>query len=219
MSGLDSILEKMRDSIFDFVNLPDQITKENVNMKIALRDITKERWTFLEYACLLIVDDYHAIRCLLELGAESYDYDHLLIRCANTPVFHMLLQYGGNPNAVKSNGHYLWETEKDKPQQLLFEYGARPPMYDLPLEVQSLYLTCLDWYVTPRVNRCRRALLTLIWLAPKPLKSLFISWAKWIWSLKPYTNDLQPSIGPTSPVWVIFDDYPVQSRQKKKIKI
>jgi hypothetical protein len=200
LNGLVRLVIMAKKSRRNFTNVPERITKENANMVLVSE--LPEQLTLLQYAscCFLSKDSHIAVRQLIELGAIIRD--EFLTGCNHDKSFHVLLQYGANPNVRNSWGSYLWDMGRGWRTKLLFEYGAKVPRDGFHCEEErTRYNTLRDLYVTSRVNYCRRALLTLIWLAPKGLKSLFISWAKWIWSLKPYTNDLQPSIGPTSPIW------------------
>jgi hypothetical protein len=175
-----------------------RITAENVNQHIVHWDediqVAHTWLELVDYGEFPVEMVVRATRCLLELGATVTVSS--LTNVAPIDAFHLMLQYAEYPfNIYEENRSIFRHFLSSERFTLLLEYGAPVPKVMTELDKAKLLR------IKTRMENCRRALMTLIWLAPTGLKSLFISWSKWIWSAKPYTNDLHPSIGPRSIVW------------------
>jgi hypothetical protein len=220
MKGLSEFLQSAREAGFDHV--PSVVTPENVNQPLIF--LSESIITLLGYAVDGGTSDVNVVRSLIELKAnitiKEMDW------CRGTRFFHMLLHYGGDPNVCDEHGYQMWRcyTLCYESKLCLFEYGATIPP---ELEFSSrdyIYSRDMLGVIQNRVDNCRRALLTLIWIAPPGLKSLFISWSKWIWNMKPYVETRQicigpespfyPSIGPRSPIWDLKESQDLSHTKK-----
>jgi hypothetical protein len=202
---LDKFLEHLRE-LGEYDKLPKEITRENVNTKVA----------YIGWYCSLIQlaaqqDNHSVIMALLEIG--SVIDDCALMYSAHSAL-HLLLHKGADPNLVLHDFYGNLKFGQNRGGKLLMEYGGT-------YKLESDYFLVLEHVMKLRMNRCRRAILTLIWipqhLGHVALKSLFVSWAKQIWFSKPYTDDLQPSMGPRSSVWDLKESTHL-SRLKKRLK-
>lgn len=191
---------------------PNGVTPDNVNEQFRCKQFRDNPQTLLSVVTRLKKgnESVDRIRCLLNMGAKVYH--HLLMRVSSRIQLRAILHFGVDQDELDSA--LSWHTQlyafglgcRDARKDYIM-YGARIPVNLFPdeksLTKSPVYI--FNQNVERRIENCRRALLTLILCIQqtyKPLKSLIRQFAKWIWLLQPYCNDLvTPSAGPRSEAW------------------
>jgi hypothetical protein len=208
MKGLRVLMNELQR--MGYQNIPLEVNKETVNtpiypplMESSTGVVCVETRTLLGWLVEWPDLDPSILYLLLDLGATIED--EMLADCYSIRDLNILLWYGGNPNAQYKDGYFLWQNKLNTGVMMLFEYGAYIP-FDLGFnEEEQDFYNDIRAIILRRRNKCRRALLTLIWISEQAglasLKPLFVEWSKWIWSLPPYTREVHPNIGPSSRIW------------------
>lgn len=194
---LDSFVIKCH---HDFGTPVVKITRGNVNTLISEHTEWTPPWTKRWINLALMCNDKEFVEELIMLGAVvSAD----TLEVCPSSLFHWLLHSYVNPNTA--HHHLDWARYAPEKITLLAEYNNAILFNTNPFPlVFREHIGNAQKNMLVRENNCRKAILTIIWIAKqmdRSLKDLFVVWAKWIWNMKPYTDALEPFVGRRSPIW------------------
>lgn len=172
-----------------YINCPNEITKDNVNMRLHISHEPEEEidgWTFLEEA--VYICDYNMVERILALH-PCISYTEVVAANDVVPLS-MMLEAGANSNCLcKYDGEHIINHGKSMRYKwffkLLVDYGANTFNMALAHPKKHFDYAKLS---ERRVAECREVLLTIFYVCSvskfRALREILLCAARQIWCIK-----------------------------------
>jgi hypothetical protein len=182
---MQNIIEVCRN--YNFINLPEAITKDNVNdilVNYLASLVPKDPdWVTAvvsyDKATVSMVEEVLALKPFIRITTLQYCRPEFL---------HLLFDYGADVNMVNERGHHFFDTFMitDPPSLSCFvcvDYGAK--FSHLPPQLMTPSLKTYIEKSNKRVAVCRATLCALLWCSRRsfiPLRGIILELARSVWA-------------------------------------